>query len=241
MLSLKTIEELTKKYQTTEVNVAREYCQHLFLSHLYQKKSSEFILFKGGTALRIIYRSPRFSEDLDFSCFDIKTNDLEEIILNTISEIENTGIKIEIKDAKVTSGGYLGMFYFDFLNFKEAIRIECSFRGKARIKPEVILVNSDYIPPFNIFCLPFKHLIKEKINALLERTKPRDFYDAYFLLRMILPMDKANLNLDKILQKLDASKIDFKKELSLLLSQSHHTILKDFKNILRKEIKKYGY
>lgn len=103
------------------------------------------------------------------------------------------------------------------------------------------MINSDYIPAFNIFCLPFKHLIREKINALLERAKPRDFYDVYFILRMNLPVDKANLNLDKVLQKLDASKIDFKRELSFLLSKSHHTILRDFKNILRKEIKKYGY
>lgn len=241
MLSLNSIAELTKNYQTTEINVAREYCQHLFLSYLYQKRNSEAILFKGGTALRIIYHSSRFSEDLDFSCFVIKTKDLEEIILNTISEIEDTGIKVEIKDAKVTSGGYLGMFYFDFLNFKEAIRIECSFRGKTKIKPEVILINSDYIPAFNIFCLPFKHLIREKISALLERTKPRDFYDLYFILRMNFPVDKTNLNLDKVLQKLETSKIDFKRELSPLLSKSHHTILKDFKDILRKEIKKYGY
>lgn len=241
MISLKTIEELTKKHQTTEINIAREYCQHLFLSYLYQKKKSEAILFKGGTALRIIYQNPRFSEDLDFSCFGIKIKDLEGVILNTISEVENTGIKIEIKDAKITSGGYLGIFYFEFLNFREALRMECSFRGKTRIKPEVTLVNSDYIPPFNIFCLPYKQLIEEKIKALLERAKPRDFYDVYFLLRMNLPMDKTNLKLSGILQKLEDSKINFKKELSLLLPKSHHIILRDFKNILRKEIKKYGY
>ena len=67
MISEKTIKELTQKYQTTEINIIREYCQHLFLSYFYQKRKSEQIYFKGGTALRIIYNSPRFSEDLDFT------------------------------------------------------------------------------------------------------------------------------------------------------------------------------
>jgi hypothetical protein len=39
--------------QTTELNVAREYCQHLFLSAFYQQSGSEQVKFKGGTALKI--------------------------------------------------------------------------------------------------------------------------------------------------------------------------------------------
>src|SRR3989338_1779982 len=67
MLSLESLREFTKKYQTKETNVLREYVQHLFLSSLYRFPGSERLLFKGGTALRIIYQSPRFSEDLDFT------------------------------------------------------------------------------------------------------------------------------------------------------------------------------
>ena len=241
MISQKTIEELTKKYQTIEINVAREYCQHLFLSSLYQNKESEHILFKGGTALRIIYNSPRFSEDLDFSCFNVRIKDLEEVIVDTVSKIENTGVRVEVEESKSTSGGYLGIFCFSFLNFREAVRVECSFRSKVKIKSEVILVNSDYIPSFNILSLPCEDLVKEKIKALLERGKPRDFYDMYFLLRVNLAIDKSKLELGKISQRLSASRIDFRRELKKLLPQSHHIILKDFKNVLRKEIKKYGY
>ena len=67
MLSRENLKEFTDKYQTIEKNVAREYVQHLFLSLLYKIPSSEKLLFKGGTAMRIIYQSPRFSEDLDFT------------------------------------------------------------------------------------------------------------------------------------------------------------------------------
>ena len=67
MIELKTLKQFSNRNQTTLDNVVREYFQHLFLSFLYQEKKSECLLFKGGTALRLIWQSPRFSEDLDFT------------------------------------------------------------------------------------------------------------------------------------------------------------------------------
>ena len=61
MISRQFITDLSTKYQTSEQNIAREYCQHLFLSYLYRLKGGEKMLFKGGTALRIVFQSPRFS------------------------------------------------------------------------------------------------------------------------------------------------------------------------------------
>ena len=61
MISESAIEQLTKRYQTDKVTVVREYFQHLFLSYFYQEKETDEIYFKGGTALRIIYQSSRFS------------------------------------------------------------------------------------------------------------------------------------------------------------------------------------
>lgn len=50
MLNKESLEQFIKKYQTDIENVTREYCQHLFLSFLYQQVKSEKLLFKGGTA-----------------------------------------------------------------------------------------------------------------------------------------------------------------------------------------------
>ena len=66
MISEDTIQAIAKKEQATELNVRREYFQHVFLSHLYRQSESDQTYFKGGTALRLIYRSQRYSEDLDF-------------------------------------------------------------------------------------------------------------------------------------------------------------------------------
>ena len=43
----------------------RDYIQYLILSVLYTR--GQGLLFKGGTALHVVYRSPRYSEDLDFN------------------------------------------------------------------------------------------------------------------------------------------------------------------------------
>ena len=67
MIEAKILKQFSDRFQTTMDNTVREYLQHLFLSFLYQEKKSEALLFKGGTALRLVWRSPRFSEDLDFT------------------------------------------------------------------------------------------------------------------------------------------------------------------------------
>ncbi len=112
MLTRANLEQFTKQAQTKLENVIREYCQHLFLSFFYQQPGSERLLFKGGTALRIIFYSPRYSEDLDFTGIKISQQEVEELFLNTLADIEKTGIVVEIKEAKRTTGGYLGIIEF---------------------------------------------------------------------------------------------------------------------------------
>jgi predicted nucleotidyltransferase component of viral defense system len=50
-----------------------------FLSYLYKQPDSEKLLFKGGTALKFIFRSPRYSEDLDFTGINITQGEAEGI------------------------------------------------------------------------------------------------------------------------------------------------------------------
>lgn len=240
MVSKNLIADLTNKYQTTQNNVAREYSQHLFLSYFYQKKKSDHILFKGGTSIRFLYNSPRFSEDLDFTAYNIDVRQIETIFIDTLNDLAQTGIDLELMETKTTSGGYLAIIGFSFLDFKEDIQINVSLRPKkSKIAYEVVLISSDYIPPYNIISLAEKDIIEEKIKALLDRSKPRDYFDIYYLLRANLSTPKKMFPLRKVLENLKKTKIDFKRELLLFLPRSHHHILKDFKNILRRELEKY--
>ncbi len=131
MMSENTFKELSLKYQTTEDNIIREYLQHLCLSFLYSQRESENLYFKGGTALKIIYHSPRFSEDLDFSApKGILLSKLDNLFLETVQRINEEEVIVNLKEAKKTTGGYLGAFSYELYNFKGEIQIEISLRKK---------------------------------------------------------------------------------------------------------------
>ena len=241
MLSQNAIKELSIKNQTREDNIAREYIQHLFLSALYSQKGSDTLLFKGGTALKIIFHSPRFSEDLDFSVQKVLSkNKLDNFFLESISKIENEGIVIELKEAKFTSGGYLGILSYSFYDFSGEIKIEISLRKERSLQKSIITIVSDFLPAYVLVHLSPKEMVKGKSLALLKRHKPRDYYDLYFILRHSELSKFVDFKkISEIKEKLLKERINFKSELEILLPISHHMILKDFKQSLIKEINKY--
>lgn len=234
------LEQTAREKQTSRDNVTREYCQHLFLSKFYQQEGMEKILFKGGTALRILWHSPRFSEDLDFSG-KIGFRDVENRVQNTLLEIQREGLAADILESKKTSGGYLGRLLFQWMGLSVSIQLEISQRQKEmRSGYEQTLIQNDFVPAYTLLHLPETELIAEKIAALLARAKPRDFFDLYFILRSPLNFKEVfrkdkKLD-DKILEKLRQTDIHFSRELKQFLPVSHHPLLKNFSEILEREI-----
>lgn len=240
MISEESIKQLSRKYQTTELNVRREYFQHLFLSYFYRQKESEKVYFKGGTALRMIYQSPRFSEDLDFSSSLKNISIIEKMVIGALVEIEREGVATEIKEAKKTSGGYLAEIVFQATGQPVSILLEISLRESER-KGEVVTIAGGFIPPYIAEQLEQKQLIKEKIRALLARQKPRDFFDLYFILRAnLLPAPERKI-LSNVLDVLNSAKnkTNFGKELKQFLPQSHQAIIKNFSSVLERELKRF--
>ena len=80
MISLNEIEahypenlRLFKKF------ILREYLQYLILELIFESKHALKLSFLGGTCLRIIHNSHRFSEDIDFDNFNLTQADFEII------------------------------------------------------------------------------------------------------------------------------------------------------------------
>ncbi len=245
MITQETIQKLAAQQQTSEFpNIIREYFQHLFLSQLYRIEGAENILFKGGTALKIIYGSPRFSEDLDFSIFNIEQYQqekfIDDIFNNVLVEIERTGIKVELgPKPRPTKEGYYGDATFKIYDYPSvAASINVSSRNGQNVKGEVDSISNDFVPTYNVFHLPQEKLVEEKIDALLERKKARDFYDLYFIMRRgLLTLEqkkRLNNSKDEIIK--NADNVDFSSELAVLLPQGQQAIIKDFKNNLFNEL-----
>ena len=241
MIGAEEIKRLSTRGQASPQAIAREYAQHCFLSEFYKLKNSERLLFKGGTALRLIYQSPRYSEDLDFTGINnITYPEIENILIETLNNLSNWGFEVEIIEAKKTTGGYLAKIDFSFSGFKIMLKIEISFRiRKQKSRGVVSRIKNNYIPHYDVYQLSLEEIINGKLNALLSRAKARDWYDFYFFLHNQMLGTGHKKLLPELLEKLKKSKTDFKKELKNFLPISHQLILKNFKKALTQEIKKY--
>lgn len=242
MIEKKQVQNLADRWQTTADNVVREYFQQLFLSRLYQEKGSSGLLFKGGTALRIIWQSPRFSEDLDFTGVDVTVKKIETLMEGALAEIEMEGVQTEIVESKSTSGGYLAIFQFATSEYKSRIQVEVSLRNGKKAMGTAALVQSNLVVPYTLIHLKEEQLIAEKIQACLTRSKARDFYDLYFILRSRMAFKEAFIQdkqlKAKILDVVKSGKLDFRRELKAFLPINQHVIIKGFPEKLVMEIKR---
>jgi predicted nucleotidyltransferase component of viral defense system len=237
MISKELLQKLATKHQTGVFpNIMREYFQHVFLSELYKLPAVDNLLFKGGTALRIIYGSPRFSEDLDFSTFKVDDQTIkkfvEDLFVSVLAKIEQMGIRVEIGEkSDRTSGGYFGAATFNMTDYPPvSVEINISARNGREIKGEVDSVANDFVPTYTLLHLPQDELVEEKVfGALLERKKPRDFYDLYFIMRRNMLSADHRARLKNI-------KIDFRGELGAFLPADQQAIIRDFQRALEAEI-----
>lgn len=240
MIEKSFLENHANRIQTSLRNVVREYFQHLFLSYFYQQKKSEYFYFKSGTALKLIFNSPRFSEDLDFSAFKDSfhyENILQEVLLN----IEKEGIQSGLEESKKTSGGHLAIIKTIIHGEKFEIKTEVSYRNK-NLTGEKTIVVSDILPSYTAQILNTETIVHEKQNALLERHKPRDLFDLYFILRSerlrkYMYLDTTFLTkTEELIEKSDSKQISH--EIKEFLPHSFWSIVKDLRKNLLSELRR---
>jgi predicted nucleotidyltransferase component of viral defense system len=238
MIEKRQVQKLAQTWQTTVDNVVRE----LFLSRLYQEKGSNSLLFKGGTALRIIWQSPRFSEDMDFTGVNISIKKIETLMEVALAKMEIEGIQTEIIESKSTSGGYLAIFQFKTDEYESGIQIEISLRNSKKSAGTATLIQSELVMPYTLVHLKENVLVSEKIQACLTRGKARDFYDLYFILRSRMAFKDAFIEdkqlRSKIVKVIKSGKLDFKGELKTFLPVNQHMVIKSFPETLLAEVER---
>ncbi len=247
MITPELLENIARQEQTSVFpNIVREYVQHLFLTELYQIPGSEKLLFKGGTALRIIYSSPRFSEDIDFTLFGVDSNEIgsfvENLFLAVLSKLETFGIHIEISGkSSITSGGYVGLTSLHTDGYPPInIEINISSRSNELVQGEVDSISNNFVPTYNLYHIPQETLVDEKIfGALIDRKKPRDFYDLYFMMRKGMLSGDQKKHLSDIASEVIAwsRQIDFQGELGTFLPANQQDIIRNFPQTLERELR----
>ena len=244
MINQSNIQELATREQTTDINVAREYLQHLFLRALYKKDGADKFLFKGGTAIRIVFRGSRYSEDLDFSIPRMAKKEIEDVLSGVLFDLEEEGItkNLELHDADTTTGGYLANISLDILGFHVGIISNLQIKDDpAWLVPQThVIQNPLFLPAYTLVALKDELIVWEKIDALKNRHKPRDIFDAYFFardphLRKFLPHDQESLQ--KISEALDkVTDHELEADLKPFLPRNYQSIIKQLKESVRSEL-----
>lgn len=164
----------------------RDYIQHLLLWLLYSR--SQELTFKGGTALRLVYRGNRYSEDLDFNgAHDVTL--LQSSWQEIAAGLEYFGIIAELRNEWASNVSYSadvsfrGPLYDGRDHSKGKVRVDVNRRREdVEVRRELVASEYDDVRPFVVTVLAPGHMIAEKIRALLVRGKPRDLYDIWLLL-----------------------------------------------------------
>ena len=172
-------------------------------------------ILHGGTAIWRVYGGKRFSFDLDFYHGDPKA------MLEFFEKSEG----LRPARSKVTGTGVCYM-RFDEGPVSAEINISPPFSEKKGTDGEFHLVGGDTIV---VRTLTESELLREKIDAYINRRKARDLYDIFYLLG-IADSEKASAELQRLSPLLNEPPKDFSglREL-ILLGKSP-----DFETLARK-------
>ncbi len=195
MLTRSQIQRIAQRHGVGMQVQERDYIQHLLLWLLYWR--SQALVFKGGTALRLVYGGNRYSEDLDFnSTADVAT--LCALWEGIVAGLKDFGVVAEIRNSWESDVGisfdvsYQGPLYDGRARSKGKVRVDINRRVE-EIETQRVLVSSEYddVRPFVVTVLTLEHLLAEKVRALIVRGKPRDLYDIWLLMGRGMRPDPA--------------------------------------------------
>ena len=230
---LEKLETAQEKY-----NFTREFLQELILQILDRKGYFKNLAFVGGTALRVLYDLPRFSEDLDFSLINKRGFNFKTLLKTIQKELELNGYLVEEargKDKIVLSEfvRFKGLLHTLGLSSHKGeklfIKLEIDSNPPAGYETEVTLVNKNFL--FKVQCYKADSLFASKLHAVLFRkyVKGRDYYDLLWFLTRGVPINFRLLSRAASQTEEEKYSLDAKKTKELLLAKLHKI---DFSHIL---------
>jgi hypothetical protein len=172
-----------------------EYLQYELLDSLYKLKEAVFLSFMGGTAIRMLQQSPRFSEDLDFDNFGLTFDQFEQALQKTCKDMEVKGFLVEFRT--IEKGAYHCYLRFPKILYEtgispdtgQKILIRIDAEHKERLyEPQRYLLNK-YTIYRQILTATLPILLSQKILTVMQRKREmgRDIFDVSILLGVTKP------------------------------------------------------
>ncbi len=211
------LEKYDRRSVDDHVNALREIFQEIALCGLWRGKFFEKAAFYGGTALRVLYGLPRFSEDMDFSLLAPDPGfDLTPYCAMMGKELRAWGFSTRVVKKEKSAQSAVESAFLKANTAEQLLLIEAGeeiagaiHRGQnLRIKVEV---DTDPPPgftteakflllpvPFSVRVYDLPSLFAGKMHALLcrgwkTRVKGRDWYDLIWYVSRGTQLDLAHL------------------------------------------------
>ncbi|MCM8778042.1 MAG: nucleotidyl transferase AbiEii/AbiGii toxin family protein [Candidatus Omnitrophica bacterium] len=251
MLDKETAKDLAKEFRIDLFTIYREYFQLLFLKYFYYQVGSGKIYFKGGTALKFLYNSFRFSEDLDFSSL-VSAKKIGIIIEETLKDLNKEIGNVEFRKEKTLKNSFSGRLVqkVDFFKFPLTTRLDFSLREKP-ILTDVSLIETRFpvSPSPQVSHLKIEEILAEKIRTLFTRTRGRDIFDLYFILSKGISIDwnlvnkkmdfyKKKASLEQLIEVIKSfPQSEIKTDVTKFLPLTHRNLIPRLKNLILEKIK----
>jgi predicted nucleotidyltransferase component of viral defense system len=174
-------ERLALELKIDITQVVREYWEIIFLNRLFESPGSSDLVFKGGTALRLAYGSPRVSEDLDFSLLE---DNLGGQFKEIVSGLVRSFAVADITDLAAKRWTYLCEIRIteEYLPQPFRIKLEVSRRQAQGNRNELRLITSP-TTPVQALCrvATLEQLFQDKQDCIRDRVAPKDIFDLWFV------------------------------------------------------------
>ena len=230
-MTKKEIESIAQKNSVSNATIDKDWVLGHLLNAFYTNDDNKNIfIFKGGTCLKKCYfEDYRFSEDLDFTLLD-KSFKIDSNFINKITKsiTEYTNIRFYLNGIKTQIHNDVEQGYEIKIKFWGAdhkpnlpvpptkrwqtyIKIDISFSEMVFDKPNMRKIIHPYsdshflsktIPVYSML-----EIISEKLRALIQRNRPRDIYDIWYIMNSKIGLNKLDIK-NLLIQKANSKGIE---------------------------------
>ena len=179
LLNRRELEIINKRNFQYPLQIAeKDYFLSVVSKIIYNSSLRDKLVFKGGTAIHHCYLPQyRFSEDLDFTSLD------KAITLEQIKEVLEAQDFLEVKEDYVSKSTIKinRLKYIGPLSFFNSLKVEIDYTQNVVLPAKQAIYKNIWKVETKVNVMDVREICAEKIRAVSERARYRDFYDLSLL------------------------------------------------------------
>ncbi|MFH1328294.1 MAG: nucleotidyl transferase AbiEii/AbiGii toxin family protein [Candidatus Bathyarchaeota archaeon] len=190
MISEQELRGLARERKLALDLVEKDYALGWILIGISKSTLSDKIIFKGGTALSKVHfpLDWRLSEDLDFTINeDIALKEVSTKLTNELPSLVESisgGLTLDFKKDPFMNDEFLrARVQYTGPISKNTVKIEVSTESFIGSVSKISVQSTYDYPVFDILSYTKENILAEKMRAILERGKIRDYYDVWRLVK----------------------------------------------------------